>query len=251
MIVNIEPQERIDFVELRFLRQQEYGVYDTVIRQNMKTILLSFLGILFLVSCQDSITGKEKMNAFIENYRSSFLESDLTHYDYNPRVKFEYHSDSVNIGYFIRSDRKMLISFNGVEYLDSNKKSHRFAFDFHTFIVENSESIKRTGIKINWIAEDSIQNLLLIGEDNKSFAISKSSFKIQPIEYFHNLDSLIELYGILEIKKYDDYIQLVFDSENSLIYFIDLDIIDNIDLSLKHINGMWYETNNKMHVDYY
>ncbi len=76
----------------------------------MKTAIAILLGVLFLYSCQKTNTGKIRMDKFVQESRSSFIKSDLTFYSYDPRVKFQYNSDSVVCRFFIRPDNKLLIS---------------------------------------------------------------------------------------------------------------------------------------------
>ncbi len=96
-----------------------------------------------------------------------------------------------------------------------------------------------------------MQNLVLLGDSNKSFQIPIKTFDFDPISYFADLDSLVELYGILEIKKNIEYTQLVFDSDNSLMYFKDSNLKDTVHMNLKKIDDKWFTSNKKMNTDYY
>jgi hypothetical protein len=176
----------------------------------------------------------------------------LIFYNYDPRVKFQYNSDSVAYRIFRRSDNKLLFSvWTDKDYLDTTDQVQNFISDYLNFIKENEDKIKKAGIeKIMWLDKDSLQNLVLLGDSNKIFTIPENSFDFDPILYFADLDSLIGLYGILEIKKYNDITQLVFDSDNSLFYFQDSNLKDNMKMNLKRIDDKWYISNEKINTDY-
>jgi len=217
-----------------------------------KSILILLSAVLLIISCQDYPSAEERMSYFVNNYRDSFIKSDLTLYDYDPHAKFEYNNDSINIRYFIRSDRKMLISsFCSIKYLDSNNITQKFAYEYSRFLSRNEQQIIQSGISINWLTEDLNNILILLGDNNKSFPIPRSTFKIHPIDYFSNLDSLIGKYGILAIERNETYIRIIFGSKNSLLYLIDTNSINNFEIKPEKIDTKWYKSKETLYTDYY
>ncbi len=219
----------------------------------MRNIIKILFGLFLIHSCSEIESGEIRMNKFIDDYRSSFLNSDLTKFNYDPRCKFENYNDSVAYRVFRRDDSKLLVSlWTEKKYLDTTEKIQKFISNYLDFATENKENIRNAGlIKIKWLGKDSINNFMLIGDSNKVFRLPKSTFDFDPISYFADLDSLIDFYGIIEIKKYTDYIQLVFDTDKSLVYYPRRNLIDTLNKDFIKIDKSWYFTKKKMNLDYY
>jgi len=192
------------------------------------------------------------MDKFIKEYRSSFLESDLTLYNYNPRTKFENYHDSVGYRFYSRPDNKLLISvWPGINYLDTSNRIQKLIYDYSKFISENETLIINSGFKeITWLGKDSLNNLVLLDDSNRCFLIPKDLLDFDPILYFADLEELINRFGILEIRNKSNYYHIVFDSENSLYYFQDSILKDTLNISMERIDDKWYISYGKINTDY-
>ncbi len=218
----------------------------------MRLTLTLLLSVLIAFSCKETDYGKVKMDKFIAEYRQPFLNSDLTLFNYNPRVKFQNYTDSVQYRFFIRGDNKLLISlWSDKNQLDTTNKIQCFLSNYIAFITNNSDSIKNKGISnINWLSKDSDNNFVLLGDSNKVFPIPNNTFQFDPILYFTELDSLVGLYGIIAINKYSDRIRLIFDTDKSLVYFSNIQKSDTAGMKLTKIDEKWYMSNDNMNIDY-
>jgi hypothetical protein len=167
----------------------------------MRITYTVLLIILITYSCKVTDNGKVHRDKFISEYRQPFLNSDLTLFNYNPRLKFENYTDSVQYRFFIRQDSKLLISlWSDRKQLDTTDKIQDLIANYIDFISINSDSIRNVGIlNINWLSKDSDNHLVLMGDSNKIFPIPKNIFHFDPISYFTRLDSLVSFYGIIEI----------------------------------------------------
>jgi len=220
----------------------------------MTKYFLVFIFLIVLHSCQNTDNGKERMNVFMQGYKDYFLESDLTLLNYNPRVKFEYYSDSFSYRLYPRRDNKLMISiWNEGGLIDTNNNIQRFLSDYVNLLNDYKSEI---GDSLNfssiWLVKDKENNLVLSDDSSINFQIPVNSFDFDPVSYFNELDSLVTLFGILEIQKDEDYIKLVFSEDNSLYYFPSNSVKDKklIENMLK-IDEQWYISNEKTSIDYY
>jgi hypothetical protein len=218
----------------------------------MRITFTLLLSLLISYSCKVKDDGKINRDKFIAEYRQPFLNSDLTLFDYNPRVKFENYTDSLQYRFFIRQDNKLLISlWSDRKQIDTTDKIQDLIANHLDFISINRDSIRNTGTFNNiWLSKDSDNNIVLVGDSNKVFPIPNNTFHFDPISYFSNLDSLVRFYGIIAIKKHPAYTKLVFDSDKSLLYFPNVLRTDTIGMNLKKIDEKWYISNDKMNLDY-
>jgi len=220
----------------------------------MTKYFLVFIFLIVLHSCQNTDNGKERMNVFMQGYKDYFLESDLTLLNYNPRVKFEYYSDSFSYRLYPRRDNKLMISiWNEGGLIDTNNNIQRFLSDYVNLLNDYKSEI---GDSLNfssiWLVKDKENNLVLSDDSSINFQIPVNSFDFDPVSYFNELDSLVTLFGILEIQKDEDYIKLVFNEDNSLYYFPSNSVKDKkLIEDMVKIDEQWYISNEKTNIDYY
>jgi len=212
-----------------------------------------FLSTYIICSCTVIDTGEKNRDIFISEYKNAFLNSDLVLFSYNPRVQFEGFTDSVQYRFFLRQDNKLLITlWSDRKQLDTTDRIQRLIANYLDFISINEDSIRNTNnLNIGWLGKDRENRIVLFGDSNKVFPIPHNTFTFDPISYFSKLDSLVHLYGIIAIKKYPDYIKLIFDSDKSLMYFPNVIKPDTCGMNLSLILDKWYISNETVNLDYY
>jgi len=213
----------------------------------MKLILSITLVLLISHSCTEETTGYFNRKKFISEYRTEFLNSELTLFEYYPRVKFIIHKDSTEIGFFIRRDKKLkVLNWTERKYLDTTDKFQCFVANYLDMLDQYRNEIKNERIHaINWLSKERNGSFVLLGDSDNIFHIPKNTFHFDPIEYFSELDSLISKFGIIEIDKDSNYIKLVFNPNNSLLYFPNIQTDDTLNMKLIKIDQKWYISNEK------
>jgi len=222
---------------------------------------------LALMSCNDitrnehkstfvennGVTRNERKGTFVEKYRESFVNSDLIHFNYNPRSKFEFWSSSASYRIYLHSKSKININNEGDKaLLDTTNKLQKAISNFLSFAEIHSDSLSFKNLHVyDWISRDSIGNYVLMNDSNDCYLIPDSIFEFDPIVYFSELESLINEMEILSIVSWKDEVQVIFGTNVGLVYFPNRATVeDTLNRDLRMIDDYWFENKGEVSIGY-
>jgi len=209
-------------------------------------LFISVFALASFVSCYNSDKTLESA-VFYSDYKADFLKSDLTKYNYDPRMQFTSPGNN-NATYGVLIFRDSCLRIIGTEEF-----SKAFEVRIDTFFKSDVILAKRS--------TDSYILTSPNNEDSRTFLIPKQSQSVNIVDYFLNLRNLITKYNILEISDHPlvNTTKVVFSEHDYLIYKPDSLVIQdsqNKDF-MKHLfeNGKqldknWYQFNDKTNTDY-
>ena len=182
---------------------------------------------------------------FYRKQKDSFLKSDLTKFDYNPRTNFTYGNiDSSN--YY----RVLIFRDSSIRIFGTDVFSELFNVPINNFserdvIVSKSET--------NYMLTDPY--------DDKKVKIIKNTTDSNVVDYFLDLEKLILKYQILEIDKHSQVntLKIVFSDNDYLIYKPDSLVFKSSNKEFmkylfengKEIDKNWIHFTDKTNTDYY
>lgn len=199
-----------------------------------------------------SVLNKRK-SIFIEKHRDSFAASDLVLFDYNPRSKFAYYSNSASYNIPLHSKSKIRINNEGDgALLDTNDKVQKVIYNFLNFTDTSRDDMVAKNFRIpDWIGKDSLGNFFLINDSNDYYSIPNSVFSIDPIIYFSELESLISEMEILSIVLGKNEVRVIFGRNHGLVYFPSRPTVkDTLHRNLRMIDDYWFENKGEVSIGY-
>jgi len=214
--------------------------------RNIVTLILVVL-IISLTNCTSN-SGKDESlisEKFYKKHKDSFLKSDLTQFDYNPRTSFTYGNiDSSN--YY----RVLIFRDSSIRIFGTGVFSELFNVPINNFserdvIVSKSET--------NYMLTDPY--------DDKKVKIIENTADSNVVDYFLDLEKLILKYQILEIDKHPQVntLKIVFSDNDYLIYKPDSLVFKSSNKEFmkylfengKEIDKNWIHFTDKTNTDYY
>ena len=220
-------------------------------RRDMRKIVtsISFVFILCLTNCVTDSAKDECVTSeiFYKKYKDSFLKSDLARFDYNPRTNFTYGNiDSSNF-YRVIIFRDSSIRIFGTSVFSKLFNVPVNNFSERDVILSKSET--------NYILTDPYDSekvKLIKGTDNS---------KTNIVDYFLDLEKLIDRFHILEIDKHPQVntIKIVFSDNDYLIYKPDSLVFNSSNKDFmqylfgngNEIDKNWTHFTDKTNTDYY
>jgi hypothetical protein len=214
------------------------------------TIFRLYISILILatfISCSKADKTLDSAK-FYSDFKTDFLNSDLTKYNYNPR------------GHFTPLDFDYVVSYRVFIFRDSSLK-----------IMGTPSFSKAFNIKIdNFFKSDVILSKLSdstfilsspFKEEPLTYIIPKQKSSTNAVDYFLNLERLLRKFRILEIASHPSVNtrKIVFSSNDYLIYMPDSLVFKNTENKefIKHLfkNGKqldknWFQFNDTISTDY-
>jgi len=218
---------------------------------NMKyfKIVIAFFVLLNITYCKNNVDIIPISETFYENYKDSFLKSDLVKFHYDPRVNFSYGDIDSNTSFtvLIRKDSSLMIH-------GSNALTQFFNDSISTF---NSNDII-----ISRINDKEYQVTDLTNSDLSKNIIIQNTSPLNLVDYFLNMQKLIIKFQILEIAQHPSVntIQIVFTANDYLIYKPDSlmyqevnnkDFMKSLFKNGKKIDKNWFQFSEKINTDYY
>ncbi len=214
--------------------------------------IVTFIALVFIFSLTNCATNSGKNESlisekFYKKHTDSFLKSDLTKFDYNPRTNFTY-GDIDSSNYY----RVIIFRDSSIRIFGTGVFSELFNVPINNFserdvVVSKSES--------NYILTDPY--------DDKKVKIIKNSgdSKANVVDYFLDLEKLILKYQILEIDKHPQVntLKIVFSDNDYLIYKPDSLVFKSSNKEFmkylfengKEIDKNWIHFTDKTNTDYY
>ena len=213
----------------------------------LNTILLLVLT-LSLTHCKTNERKNLDSENFYNNYKDSFLKSDLTKYYYNPRVNFIYNPfDSTN------SFRALIMHDSSLRLFGKKAFSELFDFPFDT-LDQKEIFISKSYTDNCYILYNSYKK-----ENARKIKIVETS-SINVVDYFLNLEKLINKFGILEIAQHPSVntLEIVFSDHDYLIYKPDSLVFKSTNKEFmkslfkdgKEIDNNWVRFSDKINTDY-
>ncbi len=214
--------------------------------RNIVTLILVVF-IISLTNCTSNSGKNESLisEKFYKKHKDSFLKSDLTKFDYNPRTNFTYGNiDSSN--YY----RVLIFRDSSIRIFGTDVFSELFNVPINNFserdvIVSKSET--------NYMLTDPY--------DDKKVKIIKNTTDSNVVDYFLDLEKLILKYQILEIDKHSQVntLKIVFSDNDYLIYKPDSLVFKSSNKEFmkylfengKEIDKNWIHFTDKTNTDYY
>ena len=200
-----------------------------------------------LVSCTN--TNKTLDSArFYLNFKTEFLRSDLTKYNYDPRGHFTSLYNDTTLFY-----RVIVLGDSSLRIMGTSSFSKAFNIKIDTFF--NSDVILSKLPDSNYILRS------LYDEEPLTHIIPQQKSSTNVVEYFLNLVRLLNKFKILEIASHPviNTKKVVFSSNDYLIYkpdslvFNDSENTDFMNLLFengKQLDKNWYQFNDKTNTDY-
>lgn len=213
----------------------------------LKITLLSIIFILFLTSCQS--TGKRygsKPSVFYVLYSDLFLNSDLVHYEYNPRTQFAFIDTNSSIHF-----RVLILKDSSLRVFGMNDFSQYFGIDSYAPPVDDVIISKLDSL---YLVSDAYQG--------ETYRIKIEGFSnLNVLDYFMELKRELDKYQIIEISHHPQVntIKIVFSENEYLIYKPDSllfnssnrDFMSSLFENAKELDKNWYLFNEKIDADYY
>ena len=216
-------------------------------RNRMTTFRLLFA--IFIFTTVESCTNVDKTldsTVFYSDYKVDFLNSDLTKYNYNPRMQFTFPGNN-NASYAV-----LILRDSSIRIIGTEEFSKSFNVRIDTFFKSDVILSKRSTNSYSLTSPND--------DELSSYLIPKQLQSINIVDYYLNLENLLNKYKILEISGHPivNTTKIVFSDHDYLIYKPDSLVIkasENKDF-MKHLfeNGKqldknWYQFNEKINTD--
>ncbi|WP_148660978.1 hypothetical protein [Marinilabilia salmonicolor] len=214
--------------------------------RNIVTLILVVF-IISLTNCTSNSGKNESLisEKFYKKQKDSFLKSDLTKFDYNPRTNFTYGNIDSSNYYRVLIFRDSSIRIFGTDVFSELFNVPINDFSERDVIVSKSET--------NYMLTDPY--------DDKKVKIIKNTTDSNVVDYFLDLEKLILKYQILEIDKHSQVntLKIVFSDNDYLIYKPDSLVFKSSNKEYmkylfengKEIDKNWIHFTDKTNIDYY